>query len=328
MRVANVFATLYGVPREHLLTSFDALSVHVPGERVVGGEARGFFRATWLHTDQGPDTKGIKHAGGGVPDYCVQGQVVLEAARDVDATLMVLPGSHKLARKFFKAFPPKDPCMDWQQLTDPLQEKWFEERGCVRTRVAAPEGSMVLWNSSTVHCGVEPVRGRPAPYPVRQVVYVCMLPRPAPGTKGLAKLLERRRKTYEEARVSSHHPLRPRTFPLNPRTYGAAVPVVVPPTVDRLCDLPPDARALVDGGPAYAQEVAATHAGAKKGKPARKRSSPGGEVASASASAPDSEPELVADPEVPMAYRKRRCGGGGAAGAGAVIVIDSDEDDQ
>ncbi len=73
--MADVFATLHGVAPTDLLTSFDALSVHVPGERVPGGEARGFFKAPWWHTDQGPEPRGLAHAFGDQADYCVQGQV-------------------------------------------------------------------------------------------------------------------------------------------------------------------------------------------------------------------------------------------------------------
>ena len=301
-----MFATLHGVSPDELFASFDALSVHLPPERTPGGEKCGFFRSTWLHTDQGPASSKIKHPHGNVPDFCVQGQVVINGARECDATLLVLPGSHRFAPAFFEAFPPKDPEEDWQQLKDPRHEEWFAKQGCVRTRVAAPEGSMVLWNSSTVHCGVEPERGRPAPYPIREVVYVCMLPRPVIGTKGLAKLLKRRQDIYNGGRVSSHHPLRPRTFPVAPRTYGGKPCQVQRPTGFQLSDLPPAARVLVDGGPAYVKAASGWKGAKAPPKKARKR------VAEKEASVfegladADKEP----DTEVPGAFRKRwRMGG-------------------
>jgi len=273
--VADVFAALHNVPPTELLVSFDALSIHVPGEQTPGGEKCGFFRAPWWHTDQGPAPTGLKHAGGGEPDYCVQGQVVLNGARSCDATLGILDGSHLHWREFFETFPAKDPRADWQQLdsANPAHVEFFTSRGCAVVRVAAPEGSMVLWDSRAMHCGVEPERGRPAPYPQRMVTYMCMLPRPHPSTKGLGTLLARRRTAYEEARVTSHHPFRWHTFPMKPRTYGEEEPDVLRPTVDPLEELPPRARALVDGGLEYTMQVAAAQGGSR---PARKRAGGGG----------------------------------------------------
>ena len=58
---------------------------------------------------------------------------------------------------------------------------------------------MVLWDSRTIHCGSEPIKGRKK-MNMRNIVYICMQPRclAKPNT------LKRRIKAFEENRMSTH----------------------------------------------------------------------------------------------------------------------------
>ena len=93
---------------------------------------------------------------------------------------------------------------------------------CEKVRVACPKGSLVLWDSRTVHCGAEPLR-RTEPR-IRSVIYLCYLPRSHATEANLRKKI----KAFEDQRTTSHWPNKPKLFPLKPRTYGNPVPVCLP----------------------------------------------------------------------------------------------------
>ena len=81
---------------------------------------------------------------------------------------------------------------------------------------------MVLWDSRTIHCGTEPIKGRNK-RKFRNVVYVCMIPRSLSNEKDLKK----KRKAFNELRMTTHWPHKPKLFPINPRTYGGPLPNIV-----------------------------------------------------------------------------------------------------
>ena len=53
---------------------------------------------------------------------------------------------------------------------------WLESKGLSPTCVRAKAGSLVLWDSRTMHQGIQSVKDRETPKP-RCVVYVCQKPR-------------------------------------------------------------------------------------------------------------------------------------------------------
>lgn len=209
---------------ENMLTSFDGVSLHLPHERT----RRGFYRgATWLHTDQSYTRPGPE---------CVQSWVT---ARDVcvgDATLAFFPGSHLLHAAFARRFgvTSKD---DWYKLSGE-QQQWYVEQQQQQTSGAGdgavggpefmmcPRGSMVLWDSRTIHSGSEALRTRPREN-FRVVVYVCLMPRQLLyGQKDKDKILRKRVRVFEEQRMTTHWPLKVKLFPKTPRLYSAAPPPV------------------------------------------------------------------------------------------------------
>ena len=203
-KVAEVFARIHAVDAQELLTSFDGVSLHLPHEETKRGHYRG---NNWLHTDQSPLNK----------DYCVQGFVNLYPVGDGDATLSILEGSHnKHAEILGNRTPPIK--SNWYKLSGE-DEAAFAAAGCKQFCVKAEVGTLVLWDSRTIHQGIEPTKTRQAQN-FRSIVYVCQTPR-AWATE---KDLEKKRKYFEEKRMTTHWPHKVKVFGKNPRTYGVELP--------------------------------------------------------------------------------------------------------
>ena len=208
--VVRVFADLWHCEPSDLLCSFDGLSYAPPHEVTK----RGYYRGNdWFHCDQRytADSK----------LECYQGWVTAHDVRPGDATLTYLEGSHLLQHEFMAAFPDviKDSKDDWLKL-DEKQLAWYKQRCPVRL-ITCPAGSLVLWDSRTIHAGKEALKDRAQPNE-RLVVYVCMTPR----EKASKATLTKRIKAFEEQRMTSHWPHRCKLFPLLPRTYGGEIPKV------------------------------------------------------------------------------------------------------
>ena len=82
---------------------------------------------------------------------------------------------------------------------------------------------MVFWDSRTIHCGVEPRKGREEQN-FRCVVYLCYTPRSLSTEKELKKKI----KAFEEMRMTSHWPHKVKLFPKMPNTFGAKIKDVEP----------------------------------------------------------------------------------------------------
>lgn len=221
--VVEAFATLWQCDPKELICSFDGISYAPPHEVTK----RGYYRGNdWFHRDQRYTAVPQQAA------ECYQGWVTAHDVRPGDATLTYLEGSHLLQREFVAAFPDailksKD---DWLKL-DEKQLAWYKERCPVRL-VSCPAGSLVLWDSRTIHAGKEALKDRAQPNE-RLVVYVCMTPR----EKASDAVLKKRIKAFEEQRMTSHWPHRCKLFPLLPRTYGGEIPKVrklAPPVLDEV----------------------------------------------------------------------------------------------
>lgn len=200
-RVAEAFETIWGVDKSELLVSFDGISVYLPPEKT----RRGWFRgAEWFHTDQSFAKK---------DKCCIQGLVNLYPVNTGDATLAVLEGSNKYHQAFNEHFKPE--CKDdWYKL-EVEEKEFFTQKGCGQYAVRGGQGSMMLWDSRTIHQGKEAENTRTMEN-FRIAVYVCMMPRKM-ATK---KALEKKQKAFNELRMTSHWANNPKLFPKTPRTYG------------------------------------------------------------------------------------------------------------
>lgn len=147
-KCADVFAKIWNCEKEDLLVSFDGASFNVPPEDTKRGWNR---NNTWYHTDQS-FTK---------PDFeCIQGWVTALDVNEGDATLSVYEKSHLFHKEAAERFKITDKT-DWYKLKKE-QEDFYLENGCTIKNITCPKGSIVLWDSRTVHCGIEAVKTRAA----------------------------------------------------------------------------------------------------------------------------------------------------------------------
>ncbi len=203
-KIIDIFAHFWECSPEELLVSFDALSMHLPPEETGKGFNRG---NTWYHTDQSYFTPEFK---------CVQSFITGLDIDDGDATLSIMEGSHKYHENFRQRFDIQDK-KDWFKLSKEQQEFYQ----CPISHIKCPRGSLVLWDSRTIHCGIESTKGRPYPK-IRYVGYLCYMPRKLATKTNLKK----KQKAFDDLRTMSHNPCSGRLFGKNPQTYGKIIETI------------------------------------------------------------------------------------------------------
>lgn len=209
-KVLDLFSHLWNVKPEELLVSFDGLSVHMPPETT----GRGAYKSnTWYHCDQRFTESNFA---------CVQSWATALDVRPGDATLTVLLGSHRFHGDFASRFDKKTHKEDWYKLATQEELDYFVlEKKCEPISIACPAGSLVFWDSRTMHAGQESLTARPVSN-FRMAVYLCYLPRSLATTAALKK----KQKAFNELRMTSHWPHKPILFGKSPRTYGKAGPTI------------------------------------------------------------------------------------------------------
>lgn len=208
-KVINEFKKIWKT--DDLLTSFDGISVSLPCEVTKRGWHRG---KEWFHTDQCYKRDSFE---------CVQGFVNIFDVNYGDATLRVLRGSHKLHSEFQSKFKIAD-SSDWHMLNEEEKKFYIDRLGtgndiCVK----APAGSLVLWDSRTIHQGMEPLKAR-LNQNIRCVPYICM----TPASLATQAQLKNRIKYFEARRTCNHWPHKIKPFAKVPRSFGQNIPSVDP----------------------------------------------------------------------------------------------------
>ncbi len=204
-KLIEPFSQLYSVDPEDLLVSFDGASFHFPPETLGTGWYTG---KGWLHTDQSYTRNKF---------MCVQSWVTAREVNAGDATLTFLESSNNFHAAFAKEFDIHS-TSDWFKLDKP-QTDFYLDRGCTQKCIKCPAGSMVFWDSRTIHAGQECLRQRAKPN-LRCVVYLCYTPR----SMATEALLKKKREAFESLRTTNHYPHKPKLFPVVPHTYGAPIP--------------------------------------------------------------------------------------------------------
>lgn len=202
-----------------LISSFDGASIHFPPEKTRKGWCTG--RASWLHVDQSYTRNDFEN---------IQSWVTAFDVNEGDATLVVLEKSHLYHAIIAKQFNIVDK-KDWYVSTPEMIEA-YKALGCEYQRIICPKGSMVLWNSMTIHSGQEALKTRKVEN-FRCVVYICMAPRKLVNKKQQ----EKHQEVFENMRMTTHNPHKIRQFPVNPRTYGNTPPDITPIEKPILTDL-------------------------------------------------------------------------------------------
>ena len=220
-KIIEPFEKIWNVSKEDLLVSFDGVSFHMPPEITGFGWAEKQDKA-WLHTDQSYLRNNRE---------CVQGWVNAYDTNEGDATLIILEGSHKYHGDFAKEFDEKSPD-DWVLLNQ-AQIKWYtDSKKCVKKMIKCPAGSLVLWDSRTIHCAKKPEPKRHQPN-YRCVVYVCYTPRSFASTG----MLNAKINAWKNLRTTSHWPHNPHPCELYPNTFGNPIPQIVQITKPEINEL-------------------------------------------------------------------------------------------
>lgn len=207
IKIINEFKKIWNT--DDLLTSFDGISVSLPCEDTGRGWTR---NKEWFHTDQSYKTNDFK---------CVQSFVNIYNVNQGDGTLRILKGSHKLHKDFQHKFNISS-SSDWYMLNEE-EKNFYTERldeDC-DICVIAPAGSLVLWDSRTIHQGMEPSKTRNKPN-IRCVPYICM----TPAFLATQTQIKKRIKYFEEKRTTNHWPHKVKVFSKTPRSFGGNIPVV------------------------------------------------------------------------------------------------------
>ena len=207
--VIKPFEKLWDTKSEDLLVSFDGASFHFPPEKTGYGWVNP--NKSWLHSDQSYKRNDFE---------CVQSWITANDVEEGDATLTFLEGSNKLHAEFGNRMEEKI-SDDWYMLLEQDLDWYMNTKKCKKVNIKCPAGSMVFWDSRTIHCGAEPIKTRESEK-IRCVVYLCYLPR----DKATPKLLEKKITAWENLRTTSHWPHKPKLFPKTPRTYGNPLPPI------------------------------------------------------------------------------------------------------
>lgn len=204
-KVVDIFAKIWCCEREELLVSFDAVSYHMPPEITKFGW---YLGRSWFHSDQSFLDSSFK---------CVQGWVTGYDINEGDATLSILEGSHKFHSDFQEQFKTTNK-KDWYKLNSDELDFYIKQKECRPTRIKCPKGSVVLWDSRTIHCGSQALKTREKQN-IRNVAYICYEPRERCTEKNLLK----KQKAFNEMRMTSHWPCKVKLFSKLPRTYGNTI---------------------------------------------------------------------------------------------------------
>lgn len=175
-----------------LTTSLDRITIFPPPEQT---RSKRFFSPNdlWFHADQ---------ASHKLDKCCIQSFVVLEPIEHGDGCLSVLLGSHTHFTQFVDHFRINTKGRDWMRIDVHNQFQWYVQRGCQWKMIMAPKGSMVFWDSRTIHMGTAPRSDRLVKDRYRFIVYTCFTPAKWQTAENRKTL----RKAYIQNRSTNHWP--------------------------------------------------------------------------------------------------------------------------
>jgi hypothetical protein len=207
INIVEIFAYFWECNVDELLVSFDGLSFNLPPEVTKRGWNKG---NTWYHTDQSFKNNKFN---------CIQSFITGLDINEHDSTLSFMEGSNNFHGEFGYKYNITNKT-DWYKLTKE-QNEFYLEKGCTIKNIKCPKGSLVLWDSRTIHCGIEANKKRSVPN-IRTVIYLCYMPRYLCNKSNLKK----KQKAFNELRTTTHNPCKIKLFPKYPRTYGNTLPSI------------------------------------------------------------------------------------------------------
>ncbi|MDB4769560.1 phytanoyl-CoA dioxygenase family protein [bacterium] len=246
-KIVEIFSHFWGCENEELLVSFDGASFSPPPE--VTNRGWGDRDKSWLHTDQSFMRNGLE---------CIQSWVTALDVNEDDATLTFMEGSNKYHKEFAKKFnitkesPLKDRS-DWYVVGE-KGEQFYLDKGCEYKKIKCPKGSLVFWDSRTIHSGSKAMKNRKHPN-FRAVIYLCYTPRNGKSSSNVKSTsvkddvfdlkplicsdanIRKKQKAFKEIRSTNHHPCKIKLFSKEPYMRGKKLPKITPIEQPRLTKL-------------------------------------------------------------------------------------------
>jgi hypothetical protein len=199
-KVKEVFTKIWNT--DDLIVSFDGASIYILDKPTRN-------QNSWFHVDQSYTRNNFE---------CIQSWINAYDTNEGDATLVILENSNNFHKQFREEFEITDK-KDWFKLQNKEQYEFYINNGCLEKKIKCPKGYGVFWDSRTLHCGNPVDKTSPDNFNFRCVVYICMTPRNLANKKELDK----RKKAFNELRMTSHWPHKVRLFPKIPQTYGKKI---------------------------------------------------------------------------------------------------------
>lgn len=231
----SIFAGIMQTKEDNLLTSMDGVAIYLPTQAELdGSRTEKYPERLWMHTDERFDySKDPYH-------YSVQSWVTGYDVKDGYATLAVLEGSHKHHTEFGTMLPDtKDRREDWYKMNAQWEYDFFmKQKNCPLRAIKCNAGDAVFWNSRTMHCGIAGSKSQEVP---RNKVYVAMQKKSIVPMKTILK----RRKIFDDLRMTTHRPDKAKMFGKLPQTYGKKLQNFRAPPVYTRKTLPDHMRSLV-----------------------------------------------------------------------------------
>ena len=216
-KIVDICAHFYNCEPTDLLVSFDGISFLLPPEVTRCGWTDAKQANANYHTDQ--CSKRNKNS-----QETLQSWVTGLDVDEGDGTLAFLEGSHRHYKDCGKAFSHIREDQWYDKTKKDRVMQFYASRGCEEKRIKCPRGSLVLWDSRTVHCGLGALKGRFLPK-LRAVVYLCYMPRVHCSDRDMAK----KRKYMDDLRMTRHLPHIINVFAKVPKTYGKEIPLLTYP---------------------------------------------------------------------------------------------------
>jgi hypothetical protein len=184
-KVIDVFASIYNT--NELAVSFDGCSFHLPVKKTQ-------YSSKWFHTDQSYSTNDFQ---------CVQSWITGYPINDTDATLGFLEKSHMYHEACSKNFNLEVEDIyyyeDYYELNS-KQIEFYKNLGCTEYYIKCPAGSMVLWDSRTIHYGANPQPKHNTSSNFRNVAYISTQPK-----KLISKQVQKQRaNAFVNGKTTSH----------------------------------------------------------------------------------------------------------------------------
>ena len=209
-KVVEPFAKIWNCNKEDLFVSFDALSFCLPPELTgIGWEKE---NNSWFHTDQSYTRNDFE---------CVQSWITANDIDEGDATLAIMEGSHIYHEEFGDKFDITN-VNDWYRINEE-EEEFYINKKCEYRKIKCPKGSLVLWDSRTIHYGTNPVKERKNAN-TRAIIYLCYM------QKYLCTNIQYNRKIHalNNLYTTTHWPCKIAYSSNEPISYGKPTPGYTP----------------------------------------------------------------------------------------------------